>query len=58
MPIFSSILWYDLFASLTLINKYKEEENKSQDEFKFIKRTLKKKPSLNSFHFKYYCIYI
>jgi len=36
MPIFPSILWYDLFASLTLINKYKEEENKSQDEFKSI----------------------
>ena len=40
----------------TLINKHKEEEekeNKLQDEFKFIKRTLKKKPRLNSFHFKY-----
>ncbi len=39
----------------TLINEYKEqeEENKPQDEFKFIKRTLKKKPRLNSFHFKY-----
>lgn len=41
----------------TLINKHKEEEeeekNKMQDEFKFIKRTLKKKPRLNSFHFKY-----